>query len=251
MISLYSPDKKFTVYHYADWWSDKRDPVVYAQDFDQNQTFFQQFKTLLYQVPRISTYNKRTENTEYGNNVIEDKDCYLLFVTFGNDHCYYGQTMGYCKNCVDCLRTISCQNCYECTKTQNCYECFHCFNCQGCFNSQYLIDCLNVDSSAFCIGLRNKKYHILNKAYSKSEYKDIMQKLHSDKVFLDETKQAFAQLKLNTPVNANFIEQSEDSSGDYLDNCKNCTHCFDTILAEDCKYCYDTANAADNMDIYL
>ena len=99
--------------------------------------------------------------------------------------------------------------------------------------------------------MRNKKHHFLNKAYSKSEYKEILQKLQQEKTFLAETQQAFAELKLHTPVNAHAIEQSEDSSGDYLDNCKNCIHCFDTIMAEDCRYCYDTANAADQMDVYL
>ena len=251
MISLYSPDKKLKVYHHQERRSDKWNELDYGRDFDFTQPFFPQFNELLQQVPRISTYNKRTENTEYGNNVIEDKDCYLLFVTFWNDHCYYAYTIGYCKNCIDCLWTVSCQNCYECTKVQNSYECFHCFNCQGCFNSQYLVDCFNTDSCAFCIGLRNKKYYFLNKSYSKSEYKDIAKKLDQDKGFLEQTKQDFARLRLNTPVNASIIENSENSSGDCLDNCKNCTHSFDSILIEDGRYCYDTMNASDNMDVYL
>ncbi len=251
IISLYSPDKKFPVYHYQAWRSDARDPMNYAMEYDPKQTFFSQFENLFHQVPRISTYNKRTENTEYGNNVIEDKDCYLLFITYGNVNCYYGFTIGYCKNCVDCLWTISCHNCYQCTKTQNCYECFYCFNAQDCFNSQYLIDCFGVDSSAYCIGLRNKKYHFLNKSYNKSEYKEILERLAHDTEFLLQTKKEFTGLRSKVPVNASFIEQTEDSSGDYLNNCKNCIHCFDTILAQDSRYCYDTANAMDCMDQYL
>ena len=159
--------------------------------------------------------------------------------------------MGYCKNSIDCLRTVSCQNCYECTKVQNCYECFYCFNCQGCFNSQHLVDCFNVDNCAFCIGLRNKKYYVLNTSYTKSKYKTFLEKLQQDKNFETEMKQAFAKLKLSIPVNANIIEQSEDSIGDYLDNCKNCVYCFDTMLAQDCRHCYDTVNAADVMDVYI
>ena len=78
-----------------------------------------------------------------------------------------------------------------------------------------------------------------------------MEKLQNDTTFLTQMKQNFQQLKLDMPVNANVIEQSEDSTGNYLDNCKDCTHCFDTLLAQDCRYCYDTANAADNMDVYI
>ena len=251
MISLYSPDKKLKIFHYPERRKDDRDVMNYGRDFDFDKDFFSQFAELLQQVPKFSTYNKRTENTDYGNNVIEDKDCYLLFVTLGNQDCYYGFTMGYCKNCVDNLRTISCQNCYECTKTQNSYECFYCFNCHGCFSSQYLRDCIGVDSSAFCIWLRNKKYYFLNKPYAKSEFKEILLRLKEDPLFLSETKAAYEILKFQVPVNTNSIEQSENSSGDYLDNCKNCSNCFDTIMAEDCRYCYDTANASDNMDVYL
>lgn len=251
MVSLYSPDKKVTVYHYPERRSDKRNEMDYGQDYDFTKPFFDQFQILLSKVPRTSTYNKRAENTEYGNNVIEDKDCYMLFITFANDHCYYWYTIGYCKDCVDCLWTISSQKCYECTKVQNCYECQYCLNCQGCFNSQYCTDCFNLDNCAFCIGLRNKKYYVLNKAQSKSEYKAFLERLQQDKTFVSEMKQRFAKLKLSVPVNANISEQSEDSVGNYLDNCKNCVHCFDTLLAQDCRYCYDTANAADNMDAYI
>jgi hypothetical protein len=92
---------------------------------------------------------------------------------------------------------------------------------------------------------------VLNKPYTKSEYKDFLAKFQQDKSFQDEMKQKFTELKLSMPVNANMIEQSENSTGDYLDNCKNCVQCFDIILGEDCKYCYDGANCADNMDTSL
>ena len=89
MVSLYSPEKKNPVYHYPEWRSDKRNEMDYGQNYDVTKSFFEQFQTLLYKVPRISTYNKGTHNTEYGNNVIDDKDCYLLFVTLANENCYY------------------------------------------------------------------------------------------------------------------------------------------------------------------
>ena len=223
----------------------------YGRDMDFSQPFFPQFKSLHMQVPKIATFNKNTENTEYGNNLIDDKNSYMLFVTSSNEDCYYGFTVGYCKNCVDSLWTVQCQNCYECVRTQNCYECFRCVNAQNCFSSQYLRDCGNVDSSAYCIGLRNKKYCFLNGQYTKEAYKAICAKLATDQLFLQETKEQFAQLQEKTPVKANIIEECENVTGEYLNNCKNCYHCFDTMLAEDGRYLYDCVNIADGMDQYL
>lgn len=248
IISLYSKDKNVVAYHHDIYRSDKWDAIDYGRDFDFSRWFFEQFEELLNEAPLMATYNKRTENTEYGNNIIEDKDSYMVFLTFANENCYYGYTIGYCKNCVDCLWILQSQNCYECVKVQNCYECFWCVNCSECFNSRYLADCMGVDSSAFCIWLRNKKYHFLNKAYSKYEFKEILEKLKTNKVFLQKTKSDFEELKSETPVKANFIEQSEWCFGDYLENCKNCTDSFDLFMAEDCKYCYDGGNLADSMD---
>ena len=150
MICLYSPDKKLKVYHYNEWRKDSFDPMKYGIARDPQKSFFKQFETLLHTVPRISTFNKMTENTEYGNNLIGDKNCYMLFITFLNEHCYYGHTVADCKNCVDMLRGVLNQNCYECVDTQNCYECFFCTGCYDCSDSFYLNDCGNVKNCAFC-----------------------------------------------------------------------------------------------------
>jgi hypothetical protein len=87
IICLYSPDKDVKVYHYNEWRNDKLDFTSYGKDIDFKKNFFKQFEELLHEVPRISTFNKMTENTEYGNNLIGDKNCYMLFVTFSNESC--------------------------------------------------------------------------------------------------------------------------------------------------------------------
>ncbi|MFA6256057.1 MAG: hypothetical protein WC606_02630 [Candidatus Absconditabacterales bacterium] len=251
IICLYSPDKDVKVYHYNERWNDKLDFTSYGKDFDLNKSFFKQFEELLHQVPRISTFNKMTENTEYGNNLIGDKDCYMLFITFSNENCYYGYTVSSCKNCVDMLWSVENQNCYEGVNVQNCYECFYCVETKNSVNGYYLHDCIRVKNSAFCIGLRDKQYCFLNKVYDKAQFEEIQHRLFADTDFLQKTKKDFEQLKLKTPVRASFVEQSENCSGDYIHNSKNCHASFNVMLGEDCKYCYDCFGALASMDVYL
>ena len=251
IISIYSPDKKVKVYHYNEWRSDKMNAMEYWMTIDFNKSFFVQFEELLHLVPRISAYNRNTENTEYGNNLVGDKNCYMLFITYANEDCYYGHTVSECKNCVDMLRTVANQNCYTCVNVHKSYECFHCMDCNECVDGHYLIDCFNVRSSRFCIGLREKKYHFLNTQYSEDEFTTIVSKLKNDHEFMKKTKADFDALKMQIPVRDCVINQSEHCSWDYLDNCKDCHSSFNFMVAEDAKYCYDCFGLLKSMDIYL
>jgi hypothetical protein len=57
MISIYSPDKPFKVYHQDFWWSDKWDATEYghADGMDFERGFFEQFRELALRVPIINS----------------------------------------------------------------------------------------------------------------------------------------------------------------------------------------------------
>ena len=70
IVSIYSPDKPYTVYHQDYWWSDAWDPMGYEREFDFTRPFFEQFADLMGMVPRISLINDNgriSENCEYCN----------------------------------------------------------------------------------------------------------------------------------------------------------------------------------------
>lgn len=56
IISVYSPDKSYKVYHQDYWWSDKWDAMDYGNDFDFNKSFFEQFEDLIKNVPSIALW---------------------------------------------------------------------------------------------------------------------------------------------------------------------------------------------------
>lgn len=72
---------------------------------------------------------------------------------------------------------IACTNKSKCNYSDQCFNIGNCFSfkVKNCFNVAY---CTNINFCAFCWGLKNKKYHILNNPYSKKEYTKILKKLN-------------------------------------------------------------------------
>lgn len=56
IISIYSPDKSYTVYDQAYRWSDKRDPMGYGFEFDFSKTFTENFSELMLVVPTMNLF---------------------------------------------------------------------------------------------------------------------------------------------------------------------------------------------------
>jgi len=251
IISIFAPDNKCTVYDKDVWWSDKWDALDYGQDFDFDRPFFQQFEKLLEKTPKMALINRNSENSDFCNNVLGEKDCYLIFIWAEDQNSYYSYAILWCKDCMDSLWTINSQLCYECMNAQTSYNCKYCFNVVDCADSEYLMNCIWVKNSLFCIWLTNKQYHILNKKHSKEDYENINKELKINKELLETYMKQFSELKKNFSYKANNIESSVDSTWDALLNCSNCKESFDLSNWQDSKFVYDSFNVTDSYDVYL
>lgn len=58
IVSIYSPDKSYKVYHPDAWWSDGWDALSYGREFDFSRTFAEQYEELFAAVPRKSLNQK-------------------------------------------------------------------------------------------------------------------------------------------------------------------------------------------------
>ena len=85
IVSIYSPDKPYTVYHQDYWWSDAWDPLTYGRAFDFTRSAFEQFREMMREVPRISVLNGYGENSEYCNHAWKQKDCYFSMAAGENE----------------------------------------------------------------------------------------------------------------------------------------------------------------------
>jgi len=78
----------------------------------------------------------------YGKN---SRNCIHADAPWTSDS-YYSSVLGNSQGCKFCWILVRCQNCEYC---------LNCFDCENCFG---------------CVGLRRKKFHIFNRAYSEREY---------------------------------------------------------------------------------
>ncbi|MBL4694318.1 hypothetical protein JKY72_03020 [Candidatus Gracilibacteria bacterium] len=242
MLSMYSQECKFPVYDNDQWWSDNWDAMDKGRDFDFDKTFFEQIAELRDEVPHFAlAINKPTmQNSDYCNHSGYLKNCYLIFNSDNAERCLYSKGTNHCFDCLDCQKVYESELLYECANCYNCHTCVHLYdsqNCSDCHHSQSLIGCQHCFLSS---NLRNKKFYFKNQACTEEEYK----------------KKVMENKEIHPPVDFyKYMDENntENCTGNYLVNCKNCQHCFDCENLENSKYCFDLkkgeAISHNNYDI--
>lgn len=237
IISIYSPDKPYTVYDQKVWWWDDWSPSDYGLKFDFNKSFFEQFHTLDLRTPKLSVMTSKNENCEYTHLTANNKDCYLIFESSNNQECYYGLWLQKSERCIDCDFIHESTNCYNSTDIYNCYNvCFsqNSYNCQNC---QFINNCTWCKYCFWCINLQNKEYYIYNRAVSEKEYNIFLNFfIHANTEEQQKYIQNKKQLDLSSVHKYANLVQSENCIWDYMVHARNCFYCTHIHDAEDIKY---------------
>ncbi|MBP6084810.1 hypothetical protein KA517_01060 [Candidatus Gracilibacteria bacterium] len=251
IISVHASDKDYPVYSGDAWWSDAWDACSYGREFNFTKTFFEQFKTLVEQVPRAALYNVQGENSKYNQSTGNLKNCYLLAGSNYDEDCYYGKYLLSSKNCVDVHMIETCELCYECTDCKNCYNCSFSQDCTNCHDSQFLQACYNCSNCFGCVNLSNKQYCFFNQQYSKEDYQMAVRKFDLGKH--SEVRRADSLMREHIkkyPVRYMNGTYNDNVSGDHISQSKNSQYCFGCSQIENCKYCVFFYQAKDCMDVF-
>ncbi|MBI5156334.1 hypothetical protein HZA45_03620 [Candidatus Peregrinibacteria bacterium] len=251
MVTNYHPDAPYKVYKQTAWWSDKWDAMEYGREVDFSLPFFEQYAELLLVVPRYSLHTtyEFDENAEYTNYATTNKNSYLIFDSDFNENCYYCFSMNHCVSCMDCFRTRKSELCYGCIDSWHCYSSAFLQDCENCSDSMFLKNCIGCKNCLMCSNLRNKEYCVENKQVTKEEFEKFRALLNASST-VEAARERFDTLKLEYPQRFMHGVNNEDILGDYLTNCKNADHCFDSTDLWDCKYSYQGWEALkDSMDV--
>ncbi|MBI5411731.1 hypothetical protein HZA43_00980 [Candidatus Peregrinibacteria bacterium] len=228
IISMYAPAKNLTVYASDVWWGDGWDARDYGSDFDFNRPFFEQFAELQKLVPKIPLFNLKGENSNYCNITEITKNCYLCFGSQNTKDSYYSTFDFNSKNSCDVYWVDHSELLYECIDCNRCFNVQHAQYSQGCNDSAFLFDCRNCEKCLACVGLREKKYHILNQSYSKEVYEQkIKEYALNTRSGRERMKQEFQKFRLKFPHRGAWIVNSEECTGNNIVQGKNCVNCFD------------------------
>lgn len=250
MVSMYSPDKPYKVYCKECYNSDDFDPLEYGRDFDFNRPFFEQFDELLKSTPLVCIMGgANSVNSDYVSCEENDKNCYMNVGGHSNEDCYFNDFCIKSRNCIDnywvfecelVYESVDCKNCYNCAYCQNsvaCNDCFLCYNLRNCY------DCFG------CANLRGQQYMVFNKQYEKEKYEKKFSELTDGFMAIEESRQLFEKEKLSHFRKFANHEMVEDSTGDYLTECKNVFESFDIEKGEDLKWVQRSDDMKDSMDV--
>ncbi len=252
IISIYSPDKPYTVYHQEYWWSDAWDPMSYGRNFDFSRWAFEQMGELMREVPRIAMMNddeKTSENCAYCQDFAYGKNCYMTTSSWyiedsaysdqcNNETSYIFDSVNVNNNSSNIYYWIQCDNIQNCSYIQAskdssyCHMSFDLIGCQECFGSY---------------GLRNKKFHIYNKPYSEEDYK----KMIPDLLSTWKSYEQFAERKKSFILPSLMIRDSESCSWDIIFRSFSTHLSYEVSDIRNCKYAYrGNTGCEDCYDIH-
>ncbi|MFA7192220.1 MAG: hypothetical protein WC089_02910 [Candidatus Paceibacterota bacterium] len=248
IITVYSPDSPYTVYCHDCWWGDAWDPKSFGKDYDFSKSFFEQYKELQHEVPRIGLMAFNNVRSEYTNGSAENKDCYLIFAADYNEDCMYGRLLQRDKQCVDCAFLHESELCYECI---DCRQCFKTMYSEQCQSSSDLLFCYNMRDSQNCILCTNGRHmsnSILNIKYDKATFEEKKKEILSSYENIENAKKSFEEIKKQAIKKYASRTKCHNVTGDYLHNCYDGVMLFDTYDAKNCSYMTDCESPIDSMD---
>jgi len=256
IISLYHKEKPYTVYCNKCWWSDKWDPIKYGRDFDFSKSFFEQFRELQNEVPLPSLFNDDgigSVNCEYTENVTFAKNCYMVSMSWFAKDCLYGYSVGgpEANDIVDGLGIFHySQIIYEGIFLEHCYNCHYCYYSSSLADCSFCYDCRGCTSCFMCANLRQKKYCIFNKEYSKDEYQKILKSYQLDTYSgIEKTKKEFMNFLRKQPRKFANIINCLKCTGQGLMNSKNSKNIFWCRAIEDSKYIWRSNDIKESYDL--
>lgn len=257
IISMYDSKTPFPVWcvkcHLSDVW-DGRD---YGIEYDFSKTFFEQFKELKYSIPHRSLdQNERNgEGCDYSNLCYTSKDVYLSFDTIASEHIKYSShVFKLNKNCMDSLLIKANDKGYELVQAISNYNSSFLIESDQCIESHFLYDCTNCVNCCLSSNLRNKSNVFMNKQLSKEEYKKAIAEIKLDTYSgQSQAKKEFEALVRNSIHRFAHIKNSVNSTGDFLENAKNCINCYGVEGSENLKNCFFSMNslAHDSQDLIM
>lgn len=250
IISMYAPDSPYTVYDQHEWHSDKWNALEHGREIDFSRPFFDQYDELMRDAPKKAIFASQNINSDYGNGIQQDKNCYMIFVSDHNEDCYYCYACDSCTDCLECLNCYKSTLCVECIDCSGSYNLAYCERCHNCCDSFLLSDCKGCTDCFGCFGLRSKQYCIFNEQYTEAEYRQKLQELNTGNFSsLQAAQKAFQDRRIKQQIHQYYDgNNNENCTGDHIVNCRNCIDCYDSGDLEDCGHLFYSYNARDCFD---
>ncbi len=247
---MYSDADLCPVYCHECWMGDGWDAKTYAMDIDWNVPFLQQFNDLFKKTPRNYQYRGGTlVNSDYSNYTLDNKNVYLAFSVIGCEDIQYSENIDKSKNSFDCLGAQQLDNCSWNVDCLGNFNCHYAIRSQSCIDSYFVANSANCQNCCLSTNIRKQSYIFENQQLTKEEYKKRFDELQlHTREGLEKAKKRFEELCKNSVVKYSNIVNSQDATGDFINNSRMVHNSFDVQNSENvsngnrilsCKDCYD------------
>ncbi len=246
IISIYSPDKPYKVYNQKVWWSDDWERSSISLENYQNSSFVKNMNNLFSLTPKLSLIGFNIENSDYSNQVLGAKNCYLVFSGFDIEDCLYGRNIRHSQWVVDWLQIARSNNIFKGVVVLSSYNVLNSFHAISCSNSSYLEYCEWCNYCFWCYNLINKSYCIFNKQYTKKEYNKellIAEKMSHEYITTFLSKRLY--------LTKNCIFNQSECYSEFTRDSTNVHLCINIAEGETFKYCQWCEWSKDLYDVTI
>ena len=248
VVTLYNEKFPGPIYCQPCWWGDGWDPYAYSEEFDFSRPFFEQFHEFRLKVPRVAMANWNSTNSEYTNQSLDNRNCYMCVSTAYSENCLYGYWLDKVRESVDCYDILQGELLYESLNCINCSRSAYLEDCADTTASFFLKDCRGCTSCFGCYGLRNKSYYWKNEQLTREEYEKRFSAFIFNRINIQKERASLAELAMKYPHKNYHGRNTPHSVGDYIHDIKNSFAVFHASEAENLRYCQDTNYSRDSID---
>jgi hypothetical protein len=141
---------------------------------DVLEEYKNEFKKFIKKFPKRNLENDRKNLNSTGDQLEKAKNCHMVFRGSGWTSV---ENLRYCQDVFDSRDSMdmyiagpNLSLCYELVEAYDSSNIKFSYFIRDGLDLEYCLECHNCQHCFGCIGLRNKKYHILNKPYSSGDY---------------------------------------------------------------------------------
>lgn len=155
---------------------DEYDERMKAFDEMDMKAILEKVEVLRLKHPHKHSVQEKSEHCS-GDYVFESKDCSEAFQAFRSRDCHYLQDADDMKDCLDSYHCGWSELQYETYSPVRLHTAGFIMLCWDGENLWYSDSCQSCSHCFGCVGLKHRKYCILNKQYTKEEYETLVRKI--------------------------------------------------------------------------
>ncbi len=237
-MSLYNPDSPYVVYCHDCWWGDGWEGSNYGFDYKESMSLIEQINDLQKKVPREALIILNSSNCNYGNNIRNSKNCYFCFlVSDSSENLLYSMWMVAVKDCMEDHKVLNSELVVHSVDTVNSYKSAFLQDSSDCSFCYFSYDLKSCNNCLFCYNLRNKSYCIRNSQVTKEEYQKEYEKVFDGSFqTLSRSVNEYKKIREGAIHRFGLFLKSNDSVGNYLQNCDKSYWCFDGVETQNVRY---------------